>query len=287
MTESRQSPTGLWAATTSAELSAVAILAPVLAPWQAPVQHCYEAGVQAPTLPGKRHGEPDIQMAALFLKKALTDLRVVWLLLEVGYSSPAASVAASAMENALTVSALAGHHDRATELLATADGDIPWGPMQLAQFRAQRWLQDGVVDGKLFGPNEYELAWREVYSGYKWLCKIKHPTMRSATHDAGASQLASTDYVVMAVPDTREIDAPVKATVLTVTTNHVKAAIIHFAQALEYEPASAAFAHFATRLELVDAGLAAAYAGPASLPFHIGESKLAQEWSTLRQNASD
>jgi hypothetical protein len=152
--------------------------------------------------------------------------------------------------------------------------------MELAQFRAERWKVDGTVSS----PSDYEMAWREVYSAYKWLCKIKHPTLRSASHEAKSTALVTSDFVVMAAPDVRDEDQPVKATILTTVTNHVKSGVIHFATALECMPADPAYISFRDRIGSVDALLEKAYEVKMTrdLPFTIRSDRVAQEWHDLK-----
>jgi len=59
------------------EMAAIAKLKADLEPFHPPFRDCYEAGVQASTLPAERHRAADMRLAALFLKRALNDLRSV------------------------------------------------------------------------------------------------------------------------------------------------------------------------------------------------------------------
>jgi len=61
----------------------------------------YDVGYLVPRLKPVRPAVLDLSLAALFLKRVLNDLRVVWQLLISGYTSQAASVAASLYESAL------------------------------------------------------------------------------------------------------------------------------------------------------------------------------------------
>jgi hypothetical protein len=59
-------PQGLWLACDGMEAAGASALARQLALFESPIRNCYEAGVQAPTLPGRRHKELDMSLAALF-----------------------------------------------------------------------------------------------------------------------------------------------------------------------------------------------------------------------------
>ena len=181
-TEQKIGPDGLWVACEGMEAAATIDLSTQLAPFASAIRNCYEAGVQAPTLVATRHKELDTLLSALFLKRTLNDLRATWVLLQIGYTSQAAAVTASLYENALATSCLAGDLKNALQFRSDKISDLPWSPQQLAKKLAQRWQTEAVNAGQLFDQNEYEQAWREVYSAYKWLCKIKHPTAKSALH---------------------------------------------------------------------------------------------------------
>ncbi len=114
----------------------------------------------------------------------------------------------------------------------------------LAQNQARRWQKEALERDEHFDSDEYEKAWREIYSSYKWLCKIKHPTLRSASHDAGSSSLTEKDYVVMASPDIRNEDLVVKAAVLMVSFSRVYEAIRQFVLALDCEDGSDEYGKF-------------------------------------------
>src|SRR5262249_19786505 len=77
---------------------------------------CAEAGAEVPTLAHAQHGSLRLKFSALFLKRVLNDLRSVWIMLIRGYTSQAASVAASLFENSLAVQCIAGHNGRASRL---------------------------------------------------------------------------------------------------------------------------------------------------------------------------
>lgn len=245
---SRDSPTGLWHANEQMERSALLMLQSELAAFDQPIANAYEAGVQAPTLSARRHSEPDMRAAALFLKRTLVDLRGTWVLISRGYSSPAAAVAASLWEHALAATVLAGSQERHKELRDTPAGDLPWSPKRLAGFGAAA-LEDTVP------AHIVRTRSRNMYAAYKWLCKSKHPTLRATLHDAGAATTNEGTFVVMSAPDLRPENLPVKRLILLISCGRTIEAIKRFTKALGCDEGTQAYQDFSRRLTEADAGL--------------------------------
>jgi hypothetical protein len=281
MNSTEKSSSGLWDALAEMESVASSQLRDKLLVFSSPFRLCYEAGVQAPTLKCKRQGEIDILLAALFLKRSLTDFRSIWLLINTGYTSQAASIAASLFENALAITSIVSSNENVEQLRSNKSGDLPWGAQLLAQNQARRWQKEALERDESFDSDEYEKAWREIYSSYKWLCKIKHPTLRSVSHDAGSTSLAEMDYVVMASPDIRTEDLAVKATVLMITFSRVYEAIRQFVLALGCEEESDEYGKFEVKLNQAYSEAIEAFTSFSQqpLPFNIGDSKIAKNWA--------
>ena len=72
-------------------------------------------------------------------------------------------------------------------------------------------------EGKKPQTKEFENSWRALYAHYSWLCQIKHSSRGSVMHDVTASTLAGKGYVVMALPNVRDEDIPVKAMVAIIS----------------------------------------------------------------------
>lgn len=276
----RSSPEGLWDALDEMEPSARIKLASTLVPFEKALRPCYEAGVEAPTLSASRHAEEDVCCAALFLKRCLNDLRATSLLIRVGYTPQAASIAASLWENALVVSVVAGHPTEAQELQNAGDGEIPWGPISLAQKLADLWQEEALRKSQPFPDSEREKAWREVYSAYKWLCQIKHPTVRSTKCDAPATTVDSDAYVVMAAPDIRDADLVVKGTVLTISFSRSLEAVRRFALGTDPHRLVETNSPFWRRFKSAESAALEAFRVVRSrpLPFDIADSSLARQW---------
>jgi hypothetical protein len=97
----------LWDKLNEAEGSASSVLNDFLADFEAVCRSCYGLAIEVIFLPGAK--EPiektlSLRVAALFLRRALNDLRGTWVLIARGYTSQAACVAASLWENSLVVS---------------------------------------------------------------------------------------------------------------------------------------------------------------------------------------
>jgi len=277
---------GLWNACVEMEAVGNRVIGAALVHFQRPLRQCYEAGVQAPTLRSLRHTAPDMNAAALFLRRTLNDLRSTWLLVQAGYTSQAASVCAALVEHALSVTALAGLPENLAKLTGTASGDLIWSVQSLSQMYADRLRREAHSASRPFTEDMYERQWREIYSAYKFLCKIKHPTLRSTRHDAGATIGSDGSFVVMACPDLRPSDLPVKATVVMVALSRTYQAIRGFAFALEPRK-DAAYRRFVRRMSRVVPAATKAYLKYTRLrlPFDIRDEKIAHEYFDLRRGS--
>jgi hypothetical protein len=242
--------TGLWTANDRMEASAAALLRPLLDPLEPLARDAYEAAVEAPTIPSKGQAARDRE-AAVFLRRALVDFRGMWVLLRIGYTSPAAAVAASLWEHSLTVVALLSEEGKDRPVPAT--GDAPWSPIELAAFLAR---------------DRGDARPANAYAAYKWLCKIKHPTLRSGLHDSGASVVEDGSFVVMSVPDTRAEDASVKRIITMLALARLTRAAEAFVEAREPERNSTEYLRFRSRMDRVNSD-AANHIGKDPLPFQL------------------
>ncbi len=226
---------GLWLALSAVELADSPKIAKMLKPFHQPLTDCYECGVEVPTLSYKREKELDIIVTGLFLKRILNDFRATWNLLLLGYTSQAGSVAAAAFENALIIDCVAGNIPRAKKMLANKSWGSPWSVTDLCKMYTNQLKEANTKTGEASTDLEDESYWEVLYSQYRWLCKVKHPTIPSTLHDAFSVSLNSDEYIIMAAPDTRIEDLPSKAFILTVTASRVKEAIDSFALARELD----------------------------------------------------
>src|ERR1035437_1715637 len=178
-----------WLRLNDLEDTAKAKLSEQLRPFEGPFRDTYEAGVIAPVLRANALIDTDVRCAALHFKRVLNDLRSVWLLLRFGYTSQAASIAASLYENALGTVCLTLSPKNVEAYLASESGELPWSPIAMAKMVVAH-------EGHIPGTKDFENGWRALYAHYLWLCQTKHPTMPSVVHDTSASTVRD-GYVVM------------------------------------------------------------------------------------------
>lgn len=224
---------GLWNALSALELNSSPKIAKMLKPFSQPVTDCYECGVEVSTLSCKREKGTDISVAGLFLKRLLNDLRATWDLLLLGYTSQAGSVAAAAFENSLIVSCVAGNIPRAEKVFSHKSGGSPWPVADLCKLYTRDLIEKRKKAGETSSDLEDETYWKVLHSQYMWLCKVKHPTLPSALHDAFSVTIDGDEYIIMAAPDTRIEDLPSKAFILSITILRVKEAIESFSLSRE------------------------------------------------------
>jgi len=268
-------PDGLWDALDSMEASAHLQLSSDLSPFEKPIRMCYEAGVMAPMLPSNRSQDSTFGTAGLFLKRTLNDLRAVWVLLLKGYTSQAGSVAASLYENALATVVISRSKTASSELQRSSDGELPWGAQELSKKAASIWVEEQKQNEAANNGLEYEKTWRYLYATYKWLCQIKHPTLKSTFHDSEATSLEPTSYVVMAAPDLRKENLPVKCAIAAVAFSRTHDAISAFAQTLNPDRKKESYKDFERRMTVSskEALDAAKTLVKGNLPFTIRGSK--------------
>ncbi len=166
----------------------------------------YEAAMVAPTL-RKPEDRDKFKHAALYFRRALNDLRTVWLLISKGYTAQASACAGSLFESCLASTCLL-QPDRVQEFeawLKSVDGnDFPWGTMKMAQMAS-------ALNADLSNPDPaYQNAWRSLYARYVWLCQMRHSTFQSVLHDVRGETRYSGQYVQMAIPNCSEEDLAVK-----------------------------------------------------------------------------
>lgn len=219
---------GAWERLNSLELKARKTLTRQLRLFEKPFEDAYEAGLIAPTLREKGKPGLDVKFGAIYFKRVLNDLRGVWTLLRNGYTSQAASVAASLYESALATICLLENDKNAEALKQHPHGEVPWGPKAMAKMVVRG-------EGRVDGTKEFENAWRALYSHYVWLCQIKHATPDSVIHDTRASNIGEKGYVVMAIPNVGEDDISTKATVAVISIFRTLEAIKAFTRALGFD----------------------------------------------------
>jgi hypothetical protein len=231
----KRSSRGLWIALSALELAESSKIAEMLRPFFAIVTDCYECGVEVATLSCRHMKTKDVKVAALFLKRSLNDLRAVWNLLMLGYTSQAGTVAAAAFENSLLANCISGHADRAEKMLKSKSGESPWTLADLCKFEAAHATDRDEESAEILSDRQYDAYWRRLYTQYSWLCNLKHPSLPSALHDASAVLSKQNEFIIMAAPDSRNEDLPNKVLILTVTILRLHEAIASFADARQLD----------------------------------------------------
>jgi hypothetical protein len=201
--------------------------------WEELVKNCIEAGALAPMIPSQHHGDVRLSASAPFLKRALDDLRVVWLLIEVGYSAQAAAVAAALFENALTAEVIAESKALAQIALNAKNAQIPWAAKELCQLSGKREINVAAKRGEKVTSKEYEDGWTIAYFHYKWLCQIKHPTWQVANHALQSTLVNKKEFAVRPGPNNIPDDVQVKARIVAVSLTRTLGAIKSFFLTLE------------------------------------------------------
>jgi len=240
-TNGEQSPAdGAWQRLDKFEAAAKTRLEGQLKPFESAFRDTYEAGVIAPVLRKEAPVEADVRCAALHFKRVLNDLRSTWVLLQSGYTSQAASVAASLYENALATVCLTISEKHVQTYLKTDSGELPWTPMAMVKMVVEH-------EGHSPGTKDYENQWRSLYAHYVWLCQTKHPTLPSVVHDTSASSVGE-GYVVMALPNVRPEDLPLKAQVAIISLHRAHESIDAFVNAFGLKGQQPSLHRFSERL---------------------------------------
>lgn len=238
----------LWDILEAAEAKAVESLDEMLSEFRPVIYALFECVTIAPRLTGQRGHTPDLILAALFLKRTLNDLRALWILVIRGYTSQASSIAASLFENATAAAYIAGEEKRAKEWLSTKNGEMPWSFSKLCKMLSVK--RSPGID-----PDRERALGHDAYPQYKWLCKVKHPTLPSAFHDAGSARGPGNTFIVRAFPDTRPEDIPVKAGVLMCSARRVLESAESFIAALGTHDESEEWRVIQDKMKLANSGL--------------------------------
>ena len=235
---------GSWEILGGLESGATSIILKQLHEFIAPMQEAYEAGVIAPMLKPVSQPSLDLRCAALLLKRSLNDFRGVWILLIKGYTSQAASIAASLYESTLATICLTLSKQNIDTYLAEPSGEIPWSPMDMSKMVVRGTNKDNKPLSK-----EFENQWRALYAQYVWLCQIKHSAHASVIHDTTATMLDTNQYGVIALPNTDISDANVKASILIKSILNITDCTAAFAKALGYTDSIPDNYRFAERIK--------------------------------------
>lgn len=258
---------------------------PSLKPWAELVSSCIEAGALAPMVPSDKSGDLRLITAAPFLKCTLDDLRAMWLLVEIGYTTQAAAVAAVLFENALTTAVIAESEDLALHARKAKYAQIPWGAKDLCQLDAKREIRLGEKQGRETTQKMYEDNWTISYFHYKWLCQIKHPTWQTATHAIKSTIVTGTEYAVRPGPNTLPEDIHLGIRVVGISLTKALQAIKSYFLSLEGDKESNEYTAFEKRANKVHFGvlkyIKLEYEKPSPITV-LDRSFIKTDFSTLR-----
>ena len=258
--------------------------------WEELVACCIEAGALAPMIPSKNHTDPRLVTAAPFLKCTLDDLRGMWLLIEAGYTSQAAAVAAALFENALTAAIIAGSAELAKKALNTKHAEIPWGAKELCQLDEKREINIAQHRGEKLTQKEYEDGWTISYFHYKWLCQVKHPTWQAAKHAIKATAVSKIEYAVRPGPNNTPQDVQVKARIIAVSLTKSLQAVKSFFITLDGDEHSVEYEAFEEKVNKVHFGvielIKLQYGKPSPIEV-LDRGFIKTDFSTLREKYGD
>jgi hypothetical protein len=99
-----------------------------------------------------------------------------------------------------------------------------------------------------------------------------------------AASVRAGEYVVMAAPDLRSEDLPIKAVILTIAISRVREAIRCFSAGVECDESGLDFNSFKVRLENIVTVTCNAHAAfnDRPLPFDISDSALSKTYGKLK-----
>lgn len=202
----------IWPALTQLEGEAARVNGRWLDPAEDAVGLLHDLANGLTCLPGKWDLTEDVLVAGACIKRACDDLRTVWLLLRIGYTAQAAAVCADLWEHCMLAGCCCLSSDVAEQFQKDDPDDRSLGASQLAKLHA-KLIAEGLPEAHRPSQEDVE-AWEAGdYATYKWLCQLKHPSLRAIVHTSGTT-VAATTLGLSAHPDSRDDDRPVKTQIL-------------------------------------------------------------------------
>ncbi|WP_370598885.1 hypothetical protein NMD15_06945 [Plesiomonas shigelloides] len=221
-------PDGYWNDLAKLEILAIDKNYENLQTWDKLAEKCMNLAIKAPFLPATNTNSRSLKLSAAFLKRAMSDFRGLWILINWGYPYQAACIAASLYENALVVNCISGRDDLADLIINNTGGDVPWKPQQLAKMAAQRDLYGEI---KSIPPKDqnFDNAWKLCYRNYKLLCKMKHPTLQQVKDETEHALNCNGQFVVIPFPDSRDSSLGLKHLIMIIAISRIFSAAKCFA----------------------------------------------------------
>ncbi len=253
--------------------------------WLAPIEPAIELLHDLPNaltaLPGFQPGATHTNTAGMCLKRCLDDLRAMWLLLNAGYTSAAAAVCADLWEHGVLASCCALSDEVATQFLNLGADDFSLGPSKLSS-RLANLLRDALAESHPVSAIEAERWDASSYAAYKWLCQIKHPTLRALQHTTRSSVADGGVLHFAARPDSSTNDRSVKMLLLCVAFSVISESAILLGVAAVGNQPSPAVDDWQKQLEAADRLLKAHLPKDLKLPWSIGDTKVGKRSRELR-----
>lgn len=221
----------LWSELDALEQEALAQLTPQLAPLEPAVAILHDAANWLTDLYSDEKYEDHLLVSAGALKRALDDLRAVWLLLNRGYTAAGGAVAADLWEHATFALCASRDPDTAIQFQKSLPADRSFDAKKLAESFAH-WHHAG--EDPPASTERVELTMLELYIPYRWLCQIKHPTFRAVSFTSSASVVEGV-LGLTAGPDVRDTDLAVKKAILVVARLVLVDCLIHLGTGLQLD----------------------------------------------------
>ena len=225
------------------------------------------------TLPGYAAGQERTNVAGMCLKRALDELRAMWLLLNAGYTASTGAACADLWEHAMLASCCSLSEDVARQFLNLGPDDPKFGPSKLSALLA-KLIAEGLGDARPTSTETVQYWDAASYSAYKWLCQLKHPTLRALQHTTLTTVSNEGVLGLSARPDASEADRSVKALILITAFGVIQKAVILFGSAVVGDQNSEKLRAWQTRLaeaqQAVEAQLPPDSLNP---PWSIGDTR--------------
>lgn len=189
--------------------------------WSQLIEDTFTLALNSPFVKSTKTKTKSTNLAALFLKRCMTDYRAAILLIMKGYPYQSGAIVASLFENYKTSVCFSRSTELAERFINSNQSDIPWGAIKLSKMAASLEMFNTIVPP--VKSEEFELSWRSSYIHYKHLCKMKHPTMQQVLDEASFAQ-TSGGFGVIVLPDSRESMIGLKKYLLIQCLNYLQAA---------------------------------------------------------------
>ena len=189
--------------------------------WSQLIEDTFTLAINSPFVKSTKSNTNSTNLAALFLKRCMTDYRAAILLIMKGYPYQSGSIVASLFENYKTSVCFSRSIDLAEKFINSNQSDIPWGAMKLSKMAASLEMFN-TIDPPVKS-EEFELSWKSSYLHYKHLCKMKHPTMQQVLDEASFATTPN-GFGVIVLPDSRENMIGLKKYLLIQCLNYLQAA---------------------------------------------------------------